>query len=96
MRKCKSLASSSSLLSIKISKVRGYLYTNISLSFYPVLTSYIGFVVKTWSAIMGWSIEEIQIYAAHLRRELRSRTIHPYYIQKVVIGRKPDVGEVPP
>ncbi|KAI0179058.1 S-adenosyl-L-methionine-dependent methyltransferase [Hypoxylon sp. FL1284] len=54
-----------------------------------------GFLVMMWTSIMGWSIEEIQVYAAHLRRELRSKSMHPYYKMKVVIGRKPHVGEVP-
>ncbi|KAI1074859.1 S-adenosyl-L-methionine-dependent methyltransferase [Whalleya microplaca] len=48
-----------------------------------------GFVVYLWTKVMGWSTEEIQVYAAHLRRELRSKKYHPYYPQTVMIGRKP-------
>ncbi|KAH9989104.1 S-adenosyl-L-methionine-dependent methyltransferase [Xylariaceae sp. FL0662B] len=48
-----------------------------------------GFVVYLWTTTMGWSKEEIQVYAAHLRRELRSKKYHPYYPQRVLIGRKP-------
>ncbi|KAI1770768.1 S-adenosyl-L-methionine-dependent methyltransferase [Hypoxylon cercidicola] len=54
-----------------------------------------GFLMMVWTNTMKWSVEEIHIYSAHLRRELRSKNLHPYYIQKVVIGRKPNVGEVP-
>ncbi|KAI5857387.1 S-adenosyl-L-methionine-dependent methyltransferase [Durotheca rogersii] len=49
-----------------------------------------GFLVYVWITIMGWTKEEISVYAVHLRRELRSRKVHPYYPQKVVIGRKPE------
>lgn len=48
-----------------------------------------GFLMYMWTMVMGWSKEEIQVYAAHLRRELRSPNIHAYYPQKVVIGQKP-------
>lgn len=42
---------------------------------------------------VGWSREEITVYLAHLRREIRSissRGLHPYYHQKIVWGRKPE------
>lgn len=38
---------------------------------------------------LGWSEAEIQVYIAHLRREMRSKKHHAYYNQKVVWGRKP-------
>ncbi|KAI0881363.1 S-adenosyl-L-methionine-dependent methyltransferase [Annulohypoxylon maeteangense] len=49
-----------------------------------------GFLMYMWTMVMGWTKEEIQVYAAHLRRELRSPNIHAYYPQRVVIGRKPE------
>ncbi|KAI1414189.1 S-adenosyl-L-methionine-dependent methyltransferase [Hypoxylon sp. FL1857] len=49
-----------------------------------------GFLMYMWTMVMGWTREEIQVYAAHLRRELRSPNIHAYYPQKLVIGRKPE------
>ncbi|KAI0144462.1 S-adenosyl-L-methionine-dependent methyltransferase [Xylariaceae sp. FL1272] len=49
-----------------------------------------GFIVYMWTTIMGWTPEETHVYAAHLRRELRSNNYHSYYPQRVVIGRKPD------
>jgi len=39
---------------------------------------------------LGWSREEIMVYLAMFRREVRSRKYHPYYRQKVVWGRKPE------
>jgi hypothetical protein len=39
--------------------------------------------------ILGWSKDEIQVYIAHLRKELRNKTSHGYYAQKVVWGRRP-------
>ncbi|KAL7620131.1 hypothetical protein AAE478_009124 [Parahypoxylon ruwenzoriense] len=49
-----------------------------------------GFVVYLWTREMGWSQEEVQVYAAHLRRELRSGRFHAYYPHRVLIGRKPE------
>ncbi|KAI1160019.1 S-adenosyl-L-methionine-dependent methyltransferase [Nemania serpens] len=48
-----------------------------------------GFIMYMWTTVLGWTREEIAVYAAHLRRELRSPNYHAYYPQRVVIGRKP-------
>ncbi|KAJ8127615.1 hypothetical protein O1611_g6021 [Lasiodiplodia mahajangana] len=48
-----------------------------------------GFIMYMWTNVLGWTREEIAVYAAHLRRELRSPNFHAYYPQRVVIGRKP-------
>ncbi|KAH8162460.1 hypothetical protein CIB48_g5778 [Xylaria polymorpha] len=48
-----------------------------------------GFIMYMWTTVLGWTREEIAVYAAHLRRELRSPHCHPYYPQRVVVGRKP-------
>ena len=47
---------------------------------------YILFMANT----LGWSKDEIQVYIAHLRREVRSKRFYPYYRQKVIWGRKPE------
>lgn len=47
-----------------------------------------GYVLYPTTA-MGWSNEEVSVYAAHVRRQLRSPKTHSYYRQKVVCGRKP-------
>lgn len=39
---------------------------------------------------LGWEREEIQVYIAHLRRELRSNQYKPHYRSTIVIGRKPE------
>ncbi|GAB1312634.1 SAM-dependent methylransferase [Madurella fahalii] len=39
---------------------------------------------------LGWSREEIMVYLAMFRREVRSGAYHAYYKQKVVWGRKPE------
>ncbi|KAH7233114.1 S-adenosyl-L-methionine-dependent methyltransferase [Fusarium tricinctum] len=38
---------------------------------------------------LGWTEEEITVFVAHFKREIRSPKVHPYYRQKVVWGRKP-------
>ncbi|KAI1272354.1 S-adenosyl-L-methionine-dependent methyltransferase [Xylaria sp. FL0933] len=48
-----------------------------------------GFIMYMWTTVLGWTREEIAVYAAHLRRELRSPQYHAYYPQRVVVGRKP-------
>ena len=40
--------------------------------------------------MMGWTKEEVMVYAAHLRRELRDPSINGYYRVRVVWGRKPE------
>lgn len=39
---------------------------------------------------LGWSKEEIQVYVANLRREIRSLKYRPWFLEKVVWGRKPE------
>ncbi|KIL90145.1 hypothetical protein FAVG1_06884 [Fusarium avenaceum] len=42
---------------------------------------------------LGWSKEEIQVYIAHLRKEMRAGNSNAYHRQKVIWGRKPVVEE---
>ena len=44
------------------------------------------------ATMQGWSKEEVTVYAAHLRREMRDPNIHPYCHIKVVWGRKPEAA----
>lgn len=39
--------------------------------------------------LLGWKPEEVQVYAANLRREFKSPHIHAYYLQKIVWAQKP-------
>jgi hypothetical protein len=38
---------------------------------------------------LGWSIEEVQVFAAQFRADLRNRKMHAYWPFYVIYGRKP-------
>lgn len=38
---------------------------------------------------LGWSQDEITVYAAHLRKELRGGKVHAFYRANVVWAQKP-------
>lgn len=42
------------------------------------------------ATLLGWTKEEVTVYAAHLRQEMRNTAIHGYAITRVVWGRKPE------
>lgn len=46
---------------------------------------YVLFITMT----LGWTREQILVYIAQLRREMKSGKKKAYYMQKVVWGRKP-------
>ncbi|GAB1317063.1 Methyltransferase [Madurella fahalii] len=39
---------------------------------------------------LGWKRDEIRVYLAHLRKELKDPKVHGYYRQKILWGRKPE------
>lgn len=39
---------------------------------------------------LEWKPEEIQVYVAHFRAQIKSSKQHGYYTQRVVWGRKPE------
>ncbi|KAK1762048.1 S-adenosyl-L-methionine-dependent methyltransferase [Phialemonium atrogriseum] len=41
---------------------------------------------------LGWAKEESLVFAAQIRRELRSKKHHVYYRQKIVWGKKPEAS----
>ena len=47
-----------------------------------------GYVLYMWTNVMGWSREEVQVYTAHLRRQLNNKNVHGYFRMRVVYGRK--------
>ncbi|KAF4462526.1 methyltransferase domain-containing [Fusarium albosuccineum] len=51
-----------------------------------------GLILFMTNVLGGWTREEIQVYVAHLRREIRSGKKHGWYWQKVVWARKPESG----
>lgn len=38
---------------------------------------------------LGWTNEEIIVYAAHLRKELRTNAVHAFYRANIVYAQKP-------
>ncbi|KAF5011682.1 hypothetical protein FDECE_2220 [Fusarium decemcellulare] len=42
---------------------------------------------------LGWTPEEVYVYIARFRREIRNRKHHPYVFLKTVWARKPEDGE---
>jgi hypothetical protein len=38
---------------------------------------------------LGWSIEEVRVFAAQMRGDLRNRKLHAYWNFWVIYGRKP-------
>ncbi|KAH7079454.1 S-adenosyl-L-methionine-dependent methyltransferase [Paraphoma chrysanthemicola] len=42
-----------------------------------------------FTRILGWSIEEVQVFAAQFRADLRNRKMHAYWDFYVIHGRKP-------
>lgn len=42
------------------------------------------------TTVQNWTREQVEVYMAHLRRELRSGEYHSYYCQKIMWGRKPE------
>ncbi|KAF4446846.1 hypothetical protein F53441_9550 [Fusarium austroafricanum] len=51
---------------------------------------YEGYVLYMANMVLGWTKEEVSVYCAQLRREIRSGKFHPFYRQRVVYGRKPE------
>ncbi|KAG5751489.1 hypothetical protein H9Q70_005855 [Fusarium xylarioides] len=50
-----------------------------------------GYVLYMASQLLGWSMQEVKVYCAQLRRELRSTANHPFFRYRAVYGRKPQV-----
>lgn len=48
-----------------------------------------GYVLYMASQLLGWSMQEVKVYCAQLRRELRSTANHPFFRYRAVYGRKP-------
>ncbi|KAL1839886.1 hypothetical protein VTJ49DRAFT_1021 [Mycothermus thermophilus] len=56
-----------------------------------VLTSDLeGYVNFVWGNVMGWKPEEIKVYLAHLRRQMKDPSIRTWYPHRIVYGRKPE------
>ncbi|EWZ30823.1 S-adenosyl-L-methionine-dependent methyltransferase [Fusarium oxysporum Fo47] len=51
-----------------------------------------GYVLYMASQLLGWSMQEVKVYCAQLRRELRSTANHPFFRYRAVYGRKPQTS----
>ncbi|OTA99555.1 hypothetical protein M426DRAFT_76288 [Hypoxylon sp. CI-4A] len=51
-----------------------------------------GFVMFMWNKVLGRSLEEMHVFLAAFRKEMRSRSIHAYLPQRVVYGQKPETA----
>ncbi|MBE3043605.1 methyltransferase domain-containing protein [Candidatus Bathyarchaeota archaeon] len=58
-------------------------------AYYAVSSDVEGHMVYM-AELLGWSMEEVYVYAAHIRRELRDPNIHGYYIVRVAWAMKPE------
>ncbi|KAK7433047.1 hypothetical protein QQZ08_000520 [Neonectria magnoliae] len=47
-----------------------------------------GYVLFMANTVEGWTREEVEVYISLLRRELASRKMHPYYLQKAIWAKK--------
>jgi len=47
-------------------------------------------LVLFMAGALGWKKEEVLVFLAKFRREVRSRKYRPFYRQKVVWGMKPE------
>lgn len=52
-----------------------------------------GYVLFVCHTVLGWSKEEVSVFVAHWRRQVRSKKTHAFYRQRVVWGRKPGAEE---
>ncbi|KAF5702095.1 methyltransferase [Fusarium globosum] len=51
-----------------------------------------GYVLYMASQLLGWSMQEVKVYCAQLRRELQSTANHPFFRYRAVYGRKPQAS----
>ncbi|KAJ3548161.1 hypothetical protein NM208_g1144 [Fusarium decemcellulare] len=50
-----------------------------------------GYIVYMASQLLGWTMDEVRVYCAQLRRELRNtKKYHPYYWVRKVYAQKPE------
>ncbi|RYO79280.1 hypothetical protein DL766_002089 [Monosporascus sp. MC13-8B] len=51
-----------------------------------------GYILFVCHTVLGWSKEEVSVFVAHWRRQVRSKKTHAFYRQRVVWGRKPEAA----
>ncbi|AEO66840.1 uncharacterized protein THITE_2115309 [Thermothielavioides terrestris NRRL 8126] len=51
-----------------------------------------GYLLYIFKTVMGWTEEETLVYCAHLRRQLKDPELQPYFLRRIVYGRKPEAS----
>ena len=49
-----------------------------------------GFSLRLFTQVLGWSVEEVQVLLASVRKEMRDPSVHVLYDFYVVYGQKPE------
>ncbi|KAL1615961.1 hypothetical protein SLS56_011609 [Neofusicoccum ribis] len=44
-------------------------------------------------SVLGWKLEEVQVFNAKVTQEIKSKTVHAYYTFYVAYGQKPEEEE---
>lgn len=55
----------------------------------PLIGS-IGYSIYLLTQVMGWKPEQVHLLVARVRKELRSKKVHPNIQVEVIYGRKPE------
>ena len=43
-----------------------------------------------WNTVMRWPKNEMHMHLVQFRKELRSRNVHAYIPQRIIVARKPE------
>jgi hypothetical protein len=53
----------------------------------------LGYSQMIWHEVLKWPADEYQLFLMQVRKDLRSKDLHPYFKVRFVWGRKPEEGE---
>ncbi|GME56928.1 Methyltransferase domain-containing protein [Neofusicoccum parvum] len=48
------------------------------------------FSLRLFTGVLGWKLEEVVVFIAKVREELKGKSIHPYILYYVAYGQKPE------
>ncbi|KAI1462009.1 S-adenosyl-L-methionine-dependent methyltransferase [Annulohypoxylon moriforme] len=51
-----------------------------------------GYVMFMWTKVLGRSLEEMHVFLAAFRKEIRTRSVHAYLPQRLVYAQKPETA----
>lgn len=52
-----------------------------------------GYTLFIWNNVMGWNMEEYQVFLMRLRKAFRDRKSHAYFTVRYVWGQKPETAQ---